>query len=89
MYCVFLTAFAGTIIVFQKTNKLKKLGFILWPMRDALTNNFNATPSFILQRISSSSSYRPGNYFFNQVKHLRNFIIPFSSSGIGKLKKAQ
>lgn len=89
MYCGFLTAFAGTIIIFQKTNKLKKLGFILWPMKDALTNNFNATPSFILQRISSSSSYMPGNYFFNQVRYLRNFIIPFSSPGIDKLKKAQ
>jgi rhamnopyranosyl-N-acetylglucosaminyl-diphospho-decaprenol beta-1,3/1,4-galactofuranosyltransferase len=88
MYFGFLAAFAGTIIVFQKTNKLKKLGFILWPVKDALTNNFKANPSFILQKISSSPSYRSGNYFLNQAKNLRNIIIPFSSSNIGKLKKA-
>jgi len=89
MYCGFLTAFAGTVIVFQKTNKLKKLGFILWPMKDALTNNFTATPSLILQRISSSSTDSLGIYFFNQFRHLRNLILPISSSGIVKLKKAQ
>jgi rhamnopyranosyl-N-acetylglucosaminyl-diphospho-decaprenol beta-1,3/1,4-galactofuranosyltransferase len=88
MYFGFLIAFAGTVIVFQKTNKLKKLGFILWPMTDAISNNFKATPSFILQRISSSSSNKPGNYLFSQIRNLRNFIIPFSSSGISKLKKA-
>jgi hypothetical protein len=88
MYFTFLAAFAGTIIVFQKTNKFKKLGFILWPMTDAFTNNFKATPSFILGGVSSSSSYRPGNYFFNQIRGLKNLVIPFSSSDMGKLKKA-
>lgn len=88
MYFGFLAAFAGTIILFQKTNKLKKLGFILWPIADAFTNNLKATPSFILQRISSSSSYKPGNYFFNHIRSLRNSINSFSSSDIGKLKKA-
>ena len=87
MYLGFLTAFAATIIVFQKTNKFKKLGFIMWPMADAFANNFEATPSFILQKVSTSSSYRPGNYFFNQIRSVKNFIIPYSS-GIGKLKKA-
>jgi rhamnopyranosyl-N-acetylglucosaminyl-diphospho-decaprenol beta-1,3/1,4-galactofuranosyltransferase len=88
MYLGFVTAFAGTILVFQKTNKLKKLGFILWPMSDAFKNNLNANPSFILQKISSSPSYRPGNYFFNQIRNLRNLLIPLSSSNMGKLKKA-
>jgi rhamnopyranosyl-N-acetylglucosaminyl-diphospho-decaprenol beta-1,3/1,4-galactofuranosyltransferase len=88
MYLGFVTAFAGTILVFQKTNKLKKLGFILWPMSDAFKNNLNANPSFILQKISSSPSYRPGNYFFNQIRNLRNLLIPLSPSNMGKLKKA-
>jgi rhamnopyranosyl-N-acetylglucosaminyl-diphospho-decaprenol beta-1,3/1,4-galactofuranosyltransferase len=88
MYLCFLMTFAGTILIFQKTSKLKKIGFIFWPMRDAFTNNFKASPSFILQKISSSSSYRQGNYFFNQARGLRNLIVPFSSSDIGKLKKA-
>jgi len=89
MYIAFLLAFAGTIIVFQRTNKLKKLGFIFWPMRDAFANNFTAKPSLILEKISSSSSYKPGNYFFNQLKNVGNLIIPFTASGVSKLKKAQ
>ena len=88
MYLVFLAAFAGTVIVFQKTNKLKKLSFILWPMADAFTNNCKATPSFILQRISASSTYWSGNYLFHQMRTLRGMISQLSSSNIGKLKKA-
>lgn len=88
MYLAFIVVFAGTIVVFQKTNKLKKLSFILWPMADAFNNNFKANPPFILHKISSSSSYRPGNYFFNQFRNIRNIVAPFSSSDVGKLKKA-
>lgn len=88
MYLGFVAAFAGTIIVFQKTNKLKKLGFILWPVSDAFSNNFTATPSLILQRISISPSYKSGNYFFNQIRNLRNIIIPIFSPDMRKLKKA-
>jgi rhamnopyranosyl-N-acetylglucosaminyl-diphospho-decaprenol beta-1,3/1,4-galactofuranosyltransferase len=88
MYLCFITAFAGTVIVFQKTNKLKKLSFILWPMSDAFKNNCKATPTFILQRISASSVYSPGNYLFHQMRTLRGIILQLSSSNIGKLKKA-
>ena len=87
MYMCFLVAFAGTVIVFQKTNKLKKLSFILWPMADAFTNNCKATPTFILQRISAPSPYRP-NYLFHQMRTLKGIILQLSSSNMGKLKKA-
>jgi rhamnopyranosyl-N-acetylglucosaminyl-diphospho-decaprenol beta-1,3/1,4-galactofuranosyltransferase len=88
MYLCFLAAFAGTVIVFQKTNKLKKLSFMLWPMSDAFNNNCKATPTFILQRISASSAYWPGNYLFHQIRNLRGIILQLSSSNMGKLKKA-
>jgi rhamnopyranosyl-N-acetylglucosaminyl-diphospho-decaprenol beta-1,3/1,4-galactofuranosyltransferase len=88
MYMGFLVAFAGTVIVFQRTNKLKKLSFILWPMADAFTNNCKATPTFILQRISASSSNGSGNYLFHQMRTLRGIILQLSSSNLGKLKKA-
>ena len=58
MYFAFLIAFSATIVVFQKTDKLKKLGFILWPMADAFTNNCDATPGFILERLSSYSDLK-------------------------------
>ena len=53
-YCAFLLALAGVVLVFQKTNKLKKLSFICWPALDALSNNLSATPAFILSRLSAS-----------------------------------
>ncbi len=80
MYFAFLIAFAGTIILFQKTNKLKKLGFIFWPAADAFTNNCNATPGLILQRLSSSQ-YSISNYLVFRIKILRGlFSSPSASS---------
>ncbi|MEO6290864.1 MAG: glycosyltransferase family 2 protein [Ginsengibacter sp.] len=74
MYFVFLIAFAGTIVLFQKSNKYKKLGFILWPMSDALTNNYDATPAFILERLSSSSQFRLSNYLTYSTRFLRGLL---------------
>lgn len=80
MYLVFLVAFAGTIILFQKTNKFQKLGFIFWPMKDALVNNCEATPQFILQKISASPN-GIGNYVFYRIKLLAGiFSQPAPSS---------
>ncbi len=88
MYIGFLTIFAGTILVFQKTNKLKKMSFMLWPIKDAITNNFKASPSFILQKISSPAMQRNRHYFFNPIKNLKNSFILFFNPDVGKLKKA-
>ncbi len=54
-YCCFLAAFAGIVMVYQKTNKLKKLSFIMWPAADAFRNNFSATPPLILERLKTKS----------------------------------
>ncbi len=56
MYIIFLISFSGVILVFQKSNKLKKLSFILWPVKDAFSNNCNATPALVLERLTSSAS---------------------------------
>lgn len=53
-YCCFLLAMAGVVMVYQKTDRLKKLGFILWPATDALVNDFSATPNSILQRLKTN-----------------------------------
>ena len=55
MYLGFIFLFAGTVLVFQRTNKIKKLGFILWPVRDALNGNYKATPTIVLQKLSVTS----------------------------------
>lgn len=52
-YLCFIAAFAGVILLFQKTDKFKKLKFLFWPVSDAFTNHFDATPPAILVRLKS------------------------------------
>lgn len=56
-YACFLVAFAGVIIVFQKTNKLRKLGFMFVSFKDALAGNFDITPPMVLSRLKNSMQY--------------------------------
>lgn len=56
MYAGFLLVFAAITLVFQKTDRIKKFTFIFWPAKDALQNNFKATPSYILERLKNKSS---------------------------------
>jgi GT2 family glycosyltransferase len=88
MYAGFLITFAGTIVVFQKTNKFKKLNFILWPMADAFSNDYSATPASILEKISTAHRYKPFDFLLNQAKNLKSIRTGFFSSDMGKLKKA-
>jgi rhamnopyranosyl-N-acetylglucosaminyl-diphospho-decaprenol beta-1,3/1,4-galactofuranosyltransferase len=62
-FCFFVVAFAGIIMIFQKTNKVKKVGFMLWPIADAIKNDFSATPPTILKRLKEAER--------------RSFQIPF------------
>jgi rhamnopyranosyl-N-acetylglucosaminyl-diphospho-decaprenol beta-1,3/1,4-galactofuranosyltransferase len=55
-YSCFLLGLAGIILVYQKTDKVKKLNFLLWPVMDALKNDFSANPSLILTRLSSTEA---------------------------------
>ena len=52
-YAFFLAAMVGVILFYQKTDRLKKINFILWPAKDAFTNNFNYTPATILTRLTT------------------------------------
>ena len=88
MYLGFIIAFAGTILVFQKTNKLKKLTFILWPITHAFTNNCKATPSIILKKITAPAPYRPVNFLVQQIRTIIGISSELSSSVTEKLKKA-
>ncbi len=47
-YACFLAAFVGVILVFQKTDKIKKLQAMLQPSVDAFHNNYEATPASVL-----------------------------------------
>ena len=58
-YAFFLLAFAGIIMVYQKTDKMKKLSFMAWPAIDAMRSNFSATPAVVLSKLNASRSKEP------------------------------
>ncbi len=67
-YSFFLLAFAGIIMVYQKTDKLKKLNFIVWPAVDAVRNSFDVMPADVLQKLNGTKarqSLRLSLYFKN------------------------
>lgn len=79
-YSMFLVAFAGLTLAFQKTNKFKKLSFVLWPVTDALNKNFEAHPNVILAKLSERNSHSPATAFNNNFKNIMNLIaLPFAS----------
>lgn len=74
-YLFFIIAFTGVIMLFQKTDKAKKLSFIFWPLTDAVKNNFSATPSSILQRLQEQTT-RERNYFlFTPLKNFWSALV--------------
>ncbi len=77
MYLVFLCSFAGTVILFQRTHKLRKLSFLVWPIADAFTNNTRATPSLILERLSISPAAVLQHYISYPFRFLK---LSFSSA---------
>jgi GT2 family glycosyltransferase len=62
-YTFFLASFSILILLFQKSNKLQKIYFMLWPVKDALSSNWEATPSSILQRLSDKKPHTIFYYF--------------------------
>ncbi len=66
-YVCFILAFAGVIVIFQKTHKIKKIGFLFWPISDAIFNRFEETPASILNRLKKNNEF---SYF----EKLRNFF---------------
>jgi rhamnopyranosyl-N-acetylglucosaminyl-diphospho-decaprenol beta-1,3/1,4-galactofuranosyltransferase len=81
-YCCFLAAFAGIVLVYQKTNKLKKLNFLLWPAADAFRNNFSATPPLILERLQAKAEGNYNNGIVNSIKNV--WAALFTPAGMVK-----
>lgn len=78
-YVCFLFAFAGIILFYQKTNKLKKLNFIIWPVADAFSNDFTATPPVILNKLRAADN-APAIAMFTPIKYLLNIFFTQQSS---------
>ncbi len=88
MYIGFIILFAGTVMVYQKTNKLKKLSFILWPLRDAFRSKYNTTPAFILQKLSASPKYSISIYVQQQIRILKRIMSQPSSPTLHEFENA-
>ena len=77
-YAGFLIAFAASILVFQKTNRLRKIRFIIWPATDALLKNFSVTPSLVIHRIQKRPVYI-FDTFTNYTRILKNLLTTIIS----------
>lgn len=88
MYLGFILLFAGTVLFFQKTNKLQKLAFILWPLKDALISKYNTTPDIILQKVSKRPAFSFSNYFQPQIKLYKELLPNAASPTLQELERA-
>jgi GT2 family glycosyltransferase len=88
-YCCFLIAFTGIVLLFQKTDKLKKLSFIMWPVADAFSKNFEATPPAILSRLKAKETFSLTGTINSYLKNTRlNILAPFSAVRAGRAANA-
>ncbi len=84
-YIFFLVAMAGAVIVFQKTDRVKKLSFILWPAADAFSNNYMVTPNVILSRLSKNRDTNPIGLVNDYIRNvLAAFFLGTKLPGSGK-----
>jgi GT2 family glycosyltransferase len=78
-YCCFLIAMVGVILIYQKTDKAKKLNFMLWPAMDALKNDFSANPALILTRLADKTGNIQtisGLNLRNSLSSVKTFFTP-------------
>ena len=80
-YCSFIIAFAGIVLLFQKTDKLKKLNFIMWPVADAFTKNFEATPPIILAKLKTNETFSLTDSINSYLKNTWSAIFAPLSTG--------
>jgi GT2 family glycosyltransferase len=76
-YCCFLVAMAGVVMVYQKTDRIKKLGFIFWPATDAFSSNFTQNPQTILTRLKSNPFDNYKMAYSNYIKYTRQALQSF------------
>ena len=77
-YSCFLVAMVGVILVYQKTDKAKKINFMLWPAMDALKNDFSANPSLILSRLAGNDNAKgiTGLHIRSSISSVMTFFTP-------------
>ena len=79
-YSCFIIAFAGVVMLYQKTDKLKKLSFMFWPVTDAFSNNFEATPPVILSKLKTNETFSLTSSINDYLKNAWPAIFTSSSA---------
>jgi GT2 family glycosyltransferase len=88
-YCGFLLAMIGVVVVFQKTDKIKKLGFIFWPAADAFANNLTVNPQMILEKLNSNAPINTRSLIQTQLKVVGQALLsPFTPARERKAARA-
>ncbi|MEO7445212.1 MAG: glycosyltransferase family 2 protein [Ferruginibacter sp.] len=75
-YLCFFIALSGAVLFFQKSDRMKKLSFICWPLYHAVINNYAVTPSVVVQRLQRKTSYNPILKMKNYYRIARQFMLP-------------
>lgn len=88
MYAGFLLAFAMITLIFQKTDKLKKLSFIIRPAKDALQYNFAATPAFILAALNPADDQDSNHGIAAYIKASATLITGRDPQALHQFEKA-
>ena len=79
-------AMAAVVLVYQKTDKAKKLRFIFWPAIDAFSNNFSASPQLILSKLTAKAPLQIRTNFINHIKNsLGAFAENFTLSAANRV----
>jgi rhamnopyranosyl-N-acetylglucosaminyl-diphospho-decaprenol beta-1,3/1,4-galactofuranosyltransferase len=73
-YCLFLLAMVAVVMIYQRTDRMKKIVFLLWPANDAFSNNYQATPLFIQRRLAGN---RPNRYRYAANTYFSNIYASF------------
>lgn len=83
-YCVFIFSAMLQTIVFQKTDKFRKLNFILWPFADAIKGNYKMKPEVVINKMNEQLFSSRIKLLLNPIKNtLFNLLIPSVREGNG------
>ena len=81
-YLYFILAFTGSVLLYQKHDRLKKMTFTLWPMFDSFLNNFTATPESIQTRMNEIAKKSFSSLIMSPIKKsLLTLFVPSYSEG--------
>jgi len=81
-YCYFILAFMKSIMVYQKKNKARKIVFMLWPVKDAIKNNFTHTPESVMKKLHTQYNKPVSEIVLSHFKKaILSFFVPPYSDG--------